>query len=59
MLCLCTEYIHDMVAWNTLSVEKQEKVIGRHKFDAVELSDEEKTKNAHNAVINIGDYNRY
>lgn len=34
-------------------------MIGRHKFDAVELSDEEKTKNAYNAVINIGDYNRY
>ncbi|MDD3038893.1 Dyp-type peroxidase [Bacteroides sp.] len=49
------KYIHNMVAWNSLSVEEQEKVIGRHKFNDVELSDEEKPKNAHNAVTNIGD----
>ena len=49
------KYIHDMVAWNALPVEEQEKVIGRHKYDDVELSDEEKPKNAHNAVTNIGD----
>ena len=49
------KYIHDMVAWNALPVEKQEKVIGRHKFNDVELSDEEKPENAHNAVTNIGD----
>mgnify|MGYP002750084820 FL=1 len=49
------KYIHDMVAWNALSVEQQEKVIGRHKFNDVELSDEEKPENAHNAVTNIGD----
>ena len=49
------KYIHDMVAWNALPVEQQEKVIGRHKFNDVELSDEEKPENAHNAVTNIGD----
>ena len=49
------KYIHDMVAWNALPVEQQEKVIGRHKFNDVELSDEEKPGNAHNAVTNIGD----
>lgn len=49
------KYIHDMVAWNALPVEAQEKVIGRHKFNDVELSDEEKPENAHNAVTNIGD----
>ena len=47
------KYIHDMVAWNALPVEAQEKVIGRHKFNDVELSDEEKPENAHNAVTNI------
>ena len=52
---LCKKYIHDMVAWNALPVEEQEKVIGRRKFNDVELSDEEKPKNAHNAVTNIGD----
>lgn len=49
------KYIHDMIAWNALTVEEQEKVIGRHKFDDVELSDEEKPSNAHNAISNIGD----
>ena len=36
-------------------MEEQEKVIGRRKFNDVELSDEEKPQNAHNAVTNIGD----
>ena len=49
------KYIHDMKAWNALPVEEQEKVIGRRKFDDVELSDEEKPADAHNAVTNIGD----
>lgn len=49
------KYIHDMVAWNSLAVEEQEKVIGRRKFNDVELSDDEKPKNAHNAVANVGD----
>ena len=30
-------------------------MIGRHKFNDVELSDDEKPANAHNAVSNIGD----
>lgn len=49
------KYIHDMVAWNSLQVEEQEKVIGRRKFNDVELSDEEKPNNAHNALANVGD----
>lgn len=49
------KYIHDMTAWNLLPVEAQEMVIGRHKYNDVELSDEEKPQNAHNAVTNIGD----
>lgn len=49
------KYIHDMNAWNALTVEEQEKVIGRRKYNDVELTDEEKPQNAHNAVANIGD----
>ncbi len=49
------KYIHDMVAWNALPTEEQENVIGRRKFNDVELSDEQKPVNAHNAVANIGD----
>lgn len=49
------KYIHDMKAWNALTTEEQEKVIGRRKHNDVELSDSEKPINAHNAVTNIGD----
>ncbi len=49
------KYLHDMKAWNALPVEEQEKAIGRRKFNDVELSDEEKPQNAHNAVTNITD----
>lgn len=51
------KYIHNMDAWNSLSTEDQEKAIGRRKFNDVELSDEEKPANAHNAVTNIQDEN--
>ena len=49
------KYMHDMEAWNALSTEEQEQAIGRRKFDDVELGDEEKPENAHNAVTNIED----
>lgn len=49
------KYIHDMRSWNATSIYEQEKVIGRHKFNDVELSDDEKPENAHNAVTNIQD----
>ena len=49
------KYLHDMAAWNALPVEMQEKVIGRRKFNDVELSPEEKPANAHSAVANVGD----
>ena len=49
------KYIHDMNKWNGLSVEEQEKVIRRRKFDDWELGDEEKPENAHNAITNIED----
>lgn len=51
------KYIHDLNAWNNLSVEEQERVIGRRKFDDIELSDDIKPTNAHNALTNITDEN--
>ena len=33
------KYLHDMSAWNSLSVEEQEKVIGRTKLDDIQLDD--------------------
>ena len=44
------KYLHNMQAWRQLSVEEQEKVIGRRRFNDIELSDEEKPKTAHSNV---------
>ena len=49
------KYLHDMRGWESLSVEDQEKAIGRRKYDDRELDDETKPPNAHNAVTNISD----
>lgn len=49
------KYLHNMKDWNDITVEEQEKVIGRKKLNDIELSDEEKPANAHNAVTNIED----
>lgn len=49
------KYLHDMQAWQNLSVEMQEKVIGRHKFNDIELTDEQKLPSSHNVVTNIQD----
>lgn len=51
------KYIHDMDAWEKQSLIEQEKVIGRHKFNDVELTDEEKEPGSHNVVTNIQDEN--
>jgi putative iron-dependent peroxidase len=49
------KYLHDMAAWNRLSVEAQEGVIGRKKLSNVELSDEAKPSNSHVALNTIVD----
>ena len=49
------KYIHDMDKWNNLPTEEQEKVVGRRKYNDLELSEDEKPQNAHNAVTNITD----
>jgi putative iron-dependent peroxidase len=49
------KYLHDMKAWNALSTEEQEKAIGRKKYNDLELAEDEKPENAHNAVTNITD----
>ncbi|MDR2301991.1 MAG: Dyp-type peroxidase [Deltaproteobacteria bacterium] len=50
---LIQKYLHDMKGWEGLTVEEQEKAIGRRKFNDLELSDVAKPENAHNAVTNI------
>jgi len=47
------KYLHDMKAWNALSTEAQERIIGRKKLSDIELSDVEKPASAHNALTVI------
>jgi porphyrinogen peroxidase len=49
------KYLHDLAAWNALSVEEQEHVIGRRKLSNVELPDEVKPTNSHVALTVIED----
>ena len=48
-------YVHDLSAWNSLSVEEQERVIGRTKLDDIELGDDVKPANSHVALNVIED----
>jgi putative iron-dependent peroxidase len=47
------KYLHNMNAWNGLSIEAQEDIIGRRKLSDIELSDAEKPASAHNALTVI------
>ncbi|KAK0735287.1 hypothetical protein B0T26DRAFT_691355 [Lasiosphaeria miniovina] len=50
------KYVHDMKAWCSLSSEAQEAVIGRTKWDNVELADADDSKQkAHKTLANITD----
>lgn len=54
---IAQKYIHNMDQWENLPTPEQEKVIGRSKYDDIELDDDAKPMNAHNAVTNIQDEN--
>jgi putative iron-dependent peroxidase len=47
------KYLHDLSAWNALSTEAQERIIGRRKLDDIELDDSVKPTSAHNALTTI------
>jgi len=47
------KYFHDLMAWNRLPVETQEKIIGRKKLSNVELDDATKPSHAHNALNTV------
>jgi porphyrinogen peroxidase len=49
------KYLHDMAAWDSLSVTEQQHVIGRTKLEDLELNDDEKPANAHIALNVITD----
>jgi putative iron-dependent peroxidase len=48
-------YVHDMTAWESLSVTEQERVIGRTKLEDIELDDDEKPANSHIALNVVTD----
>ena len=50
---LVQKYLHDMKAWNALSTEAQELIIGRRKLSDIELDDAVKPSNAHSALTVI------
>ena len=47
------KYVHDLPAWDALSVEQQERAVGREKLSDVELADEVKPANSHVALTTI------
>jgi putative iron-dependent peroxidase len=49
------KYTHDMDAWNALSVNEQELVIGRSKLEDIEMDDAVKPANSHLALNVITD----
>ena len=50
---LVQKYLHDMKAWNALSTEAQEGIIGRRKLSDIELEDGVKPTSAHSALTVI------
>lgn len=51
------QYLHDLDTWNALSVEEQERVVGRTKLADIELPDDVKPANSHLALNVITDDN--
>jgi porphyrinogen peroxidase len=49
------KYLHDLDAWNALSTEAQERIIGRKKLSDIELDDSVKPASAHNALTVIAE----
>ena len=49
------KYIHDLNAFEKLSTDEQEKVIGRYKMNDIEMPDSKKPSNSHIALANVGD----
>jgi porphyrinogen peroxidase len=47
------KYLHNLDAWNSISTDAQEKIIGRTKVADIELDDEVKPTSAHNALTVI------
>ncbi len=51
------KYLHNLQAWNALTVEEQERAVGRTKLNDIEFPDELKPANSHVALNTIVDAN--
>jgi putative iron-dependent peroxidase len=51
------KYLHDLQAWNALTVEEQERAFGRTKLNDLEFPDDRKAANSHLALNTIVDEN--
>lgn len=47
------KYLHDLKAWNSLAVERQEQIIGRTKLSNIELGDDAMPSHAHSVLTTI------
>ncbi len=47
------KYLHDLVTWNKIPVEQQERIVGRTKLSDIELDGSVKPTSAHNALTTI------
>ena len=50
---LVQKYLHDMTRWNALSVEAQERVIGRTKLSDIELGESVKPSSSHSSLTTL------
>jgi porphyrinogen peroxidase len=50
---IAQKYLHDMRAWNALTAEEQEKVIGRMKLSSLELPGDVRPANSHVALTTV------
>src|SRR3954452_23753557 len=49
------KYLHDLAAWNALSTEEQEAIMGRTKIDNVEINDDAAPRKSHKSLATIED----
>lgn len=49
------KYLHNLSAWKAISVDEQEKIIGRTKADNIELDDEKAGQKSHKTLATIVD----
>jgi porphyrinogen peroxidase len=49
------KYVHDMAAWNSLSVTEQERAFGRTKLEDIEFDDADKPANSHLVLNKVED----